>query len=726
MKKKGLNKVLLTLLILFTSCTEPYFKKLKIEINSTNIVDPINENPNNLTFNLDNKNLSIGEFISFSLSSSFLSASNGSQTQKYRMGTFKLKDDKKFFCSNQTLDNIIRRSNDSLVLKGKVYGDQCLASYKLSFKLIHKNQLNWKLTFEENGENIKLNRTFFKFNKEEKEKLYGLGEQFSHLQLNGLKIPLLTEEQGIGRGDFPITWGAEIMAGAGGHEFSTYAPIPFLLSHSTKPKGYFFENKSFSVMDLTAEDEIKFEVREKDLSGTIWKGENLFQILEQYTLKTGRFPNLPEWAYGTWLGMQGGREKVLKEVRLAKKEGNPITALWIQDWVGKRQTYFGSRLFWNWESDKKSYPDFKKFCDKLWREGVAVLGYINPYLADNGNLYNIAKKKGYFVKNQKGKDYRIETPGFDAFIIDLTNPKAYEWLKEVIKNNLIEQGLRGWMADFGEWLPMDSVLFSGISAELYHNDYPVIWAKLNREAIKEAGMEGKIVFFTRSGFSYSNKYSTLFWEGDQMVSFDRHDGLPSTIVGLLSSGLSGISLNHSDVGGYTTINNPIIKYYRSEELFLRWAELNAFTPIFRTHEGNRPTKNHQPYSSIETRKKFARYGKMHFALKNYLKFYVNEAAQKGLPVVRPLFLHYPQDKKTFDLKKQFLLGEDILVLPVLESRQILVKGYLPKGKWRHLFLNKVYYGSKTIEIKAPLGTPAVFIREDSVWKKELLTKFLQL
>ena len=282
------------------------------------------------------------------------------------------------------------------------------------------------------------------------------------------------------------------------------------------------------------------------------------------------------------------------------------------------------------------------------------------------------------------------------------------------------------MADFGEWLPMDSVLHSGISAEIYHNVYPVIWAKLNREAIREAGMEGEIVFFTRSGFSYSNKYSTLFWEGDQMVSFDRHDGLPSTIVGLLSSGLSGISLNHSDVGGYTTINNPLIKYFRSEELFLRWAELNVFTPIFRTHEGNRPTKNHQPYSSPETRKKFAHYGRMHFALKNYLKFYVEEASKKGHPVVRPLFLHFPEDKNTFDIKNQFLLGSDILVMPVLKSRQILVKGYLPKGKWRHLFLNKVYSGPKTIELKAPLGTPAVFIREESAWKEELLKKFLKL
>ena len=71
---------------------------------------------------------------------------------------------------------------------------------------------------------------------------------------------------------------------------------------------------------------------------------------------------------------------------------------------------------------------------------------------------NMQKKMGYFVKDKEGKNYKIRTPGFPAYIVDLTNKKAYEWLKKIIKTNMIDMGLKGWMADFGEWLPMDSVL----------------------------------------------------------------------------------------------------------------------------------------------------------------------------------------------------------------------------------------------------------------------------
>lgn len=289
---------------------------------------------------------------------------------------------------------------------------------------------------------------------------------------------------------------------------------------------------------------------------------------------------------------------------------------------------------------------------------------------------------------------------------------------------MIGVGLSGWMADFGEWLPLDAKLHSGISAEVYHNVYPAEWARINREAIRKAGKEGKIVFFTRSGFSGSMKHSTLFWEGDQMVSWGEHDGIVSAVTGLLSGGLSGISLNHSDIGGYTTINNPIRNYHRSKELFLRWAELNVFSPVFRTHEGNRPEKNHQPYTDEETVKEFARYAKMHFALKDYLKSLVTEASKTGLPVVRPLYLHYANDDRTHSIQREFLLGEDLLVLPVLERGESSVSGYLPEGEWEHLWTGKTFLGKSEVDVEAPLGAPAIFLKKNGAWYGKLKAALL--
>lgn len=141
------------------------------------------------------------------------------------------------------------------------------------------------------------------------------------------------------------------------------------------------------------------------------------------------------------------------------------------------------------------------------------------------------------------------------------------------------------------------------------------------------------------------------------------------------------------------------------------AELNVFSSVFRTHEGNRPEKNHQSYSDEETIQEFARYGKMHFALKEYLKFLIKEAFKTGLPVVRPLYLHYSMDRKTHDLKREFLLGEDLLVFPVLEEGEIFVSGYLPEGEWEHVWTEKIFTGKNEVKVEAPLGVPAIFLKK---------------
>lgn len=126
-----------------------------------------------------------------------------------------------------------------------------------------------------------------------------------------------------------------------------------------------------------------------------------------------------------------------------------------------------------------------------------------------------------------------------------------------------------------------------------HNRYPELWAQINREFVdewkKNNSREGEdqgdgLVFFMRAGFRNSPKWGMLFWEGDQMVSWQANDGIKSSVVGLLSSGLSGYAFNHNDIGGYCAVSFPLIKYQRSEELLLRWMELNSFTTVFRTHE----------------------------------------------------------------------------------------------------------------------------------------------
>lgn len=682
--------------------------------------------------------------LSIPLSKPFIQAFRGEAEVKYRMAAFKFKDSIDANCNNQSIESI-SVENKSLVLKGILNGKNCETNFILRLTPITAQELNFKIDLSDKS----LNRIIFTLNSDKDERIFGLGEQFTHFDFKGKKPFLFTEEQGIGRGDQPITAGANLMAGAGGNEYTSYAPIPHYIT--SQNRSIFIDNSGYSKFDFSDEKSIQIHFWDSNLEGgfkgTAWIGSNPLELISLYTKKTGRMPNLPDWAYGTIMGLQGGTDKVTKVIDDAIQSNNPVSALWIQDWCGRRVTNFGDQLQWRWYSEDSLYPNFSKFVKEMNQKNVKVLGYINPFLADTdpkkpggdtftNPMLDEAKKKGYLVKNSLGTPYLIQTVGFPAYLIDLTNPDAVKWTKEIIKKNMISVGLSGWMADFGEWLPYDAVLHSGVSASVYHNQYPVDWAKLNREAIQESGKEGQIAFFTRAGYSYSNKYSTLFWLGDQMVSFQENDGLPSAVLGMLSGGISGLSLNHSDIGGYTTISNPLKNYHRSKELIQRWAEMSAFSPIYRTHEGNRPLKNWQVYqyenkdgiksqSDDETKNHFALMGRYHYALKPYLSILSKDATNLGYPIVRHLYLHYPNDPEVLELKYQYLLGEDLLVLPVVEAGEDDVEGYLPEGEWMHISTKKIYQGKKWIEVAAKIGDPAVFIKIGSKNQKLLESALLK-
>ncbi|MDZ4724543.1 MAG: alpha-glucosidase [Leptospira sp.] len=735
-----LSLILISFII--TSCSSGQIKFLNTK--------PTKQTLGSLSFESSDKVLNISDiksgqiYLSLPLDTNFLSAGEGAPTVKYRMASFSFKEDVLRTCSVQSV-NEAKVVGNSYIISGTVSGNHCNSDYSFLIQPIADKEIELKITFSDKA----LNRVWLRYQSSPTEKFYGFGEQFSNQEFKGKKPFLFTEEQGIGRGDQPITTGANLIAGAGGNEYTTYAPIPHYIT--SENRSVFFDNSGYSKFDLSTSDQVLVEFWDTNLQGglkaSIWIGENPKELVEKYTKKTGRFVPLPDWSYGTWLGVQGGTDKVTAIVDQAKAAGNPVTALWIQDWCGRRVTNFGDQLKWRWYADEKLYPDFKNFVKGMNQKNVQVLGYINSFLADTdpkkpgddftNSLLVEAKAKGFLIKNQKGEDYLIQTVGFPAYLIDLTNPAAVKWTKDIIKKNMIDVGLSGWMADFGEWLPYDAKMHSGIDAKVYHNQYPVDWAKVNREAIKEAGKEGEIVFFTRAGYSYSNAYSTLFWEGDQMVSWGTNDGLPSTILGLTSSGISGYALNHSDIGGYTTISNPLRNYHRPKELLLRWAELSAFTPVFRTHEGNRPLKNWQVYqytnkegissqSDSETVKTFAKIGKIHYALKDYFKELILEASKNGLPVVRHNFLVEPLDQILADKKYQFFVGNDLLVAPITKSGANEVEVYLPKGQWEHIWSGKIYNGNNTYEIDTPLGKPTAFIRIGGEKEKILRKLFSEI
>lgn len=556
------------------------------------------------------------------------------------------------------------------------------------------------------------------------EGIYGFGEQFSTFNQKGRLLPIMVSEQGVGRGLQPITFAADVTNnGAGGKWHTSYAGVPHFITSTQR--GLLLDTHDYVEFDMRRAESTVVELHGTRLSGHFLAGNTPLELVTASTELTGRMRPLPEWVtQGAIIGLQGGTQKVREALAQLQAQKTPLAAFWLQDWVGQRITSFGKQLWWNWTLDEKRYPGWDALVADLKKDKIEVMTYVNPFLADvevrrdeqgpgYRNLYAEALAKGYLVKKTDGSPYLILNTSFSAGLLDLTNPEAWKWMKEVIKKEVIARGSLGWMADFGEGFPMDGVTHAKVDPVQHHNAYPELWAQLNREAIAEAGVGATATFFSRSGYTRSPAHSTLFWLGDQLVTWDAHDGLKTAVTGLLSSGISGYAFNHSDIGGYTTITSPIRNYHRSKELFMRWAEMAAFNTVFRTHQGNRPDDNWQFNSDAETLAHFSRMAKVYACWEPYRRTLIAEAATKGWPVVRHPYLHFPDEPAFRSMDSaQFMVGADLMVAPVLDPGVVSVSVTLPKGDWVNLWSGQPV-AAGTQNAAAPLGQPPVFYRQGS-------------
>ena len=234
--------------------------------------------------------------------------------------------------------------------------------------------------------------------------------------------------------------------------------------------------------------------------------DSFVKLLEKETAYFGRQPKLPEWVYnGIVIGAQGGTERSFEILDKSLEKGIKVSGLWCQDWCGKRVTSFGKRLQWDWHFHEEMYPELPGKISELHDRGIKFLGYINPYLVADGKLFEEGVKEDVFARKSDGSIYLVDFGEFECGVIDLTKPKAYEWLQhEVINKYSIDIGIDGWMADFGEYLPTDDILLaSGESAMIEHNHWPALWAKCNYDAVKESGKLGEVVYFMRAGGIWS-------------------------------------------------------------------------------------------------------------------------------------------------------------------------------------------------------------------------------
>lgn len=555
-----------------------------------------------------------------------------------------------------------------------------------------------------------IDRLDLRLHAETGEAVWGGGEQMSYLALNGRRFPMWTSEPGVGRDkSTELTRLMDEQGMAGGDYWNTNYPQPTFLT--SRWLAVHLDAECYSVLDFSDPDCHRVKVWSGAAALEFFAADDPRALVGLLSDRFGRQPPLPDWAIGgAIVGLKDGARS-FERLEQFIEAGAAVAGLWCEDWAGVRQTSFGRRLFWDWRRSEQRFPDLPGRIAALNARGIRFLAYANPYLADDGILYEEARDKGYFARRQDSDEpYLVDFGEFLAGVLDFTNPAVCDWFADkVLGCEMLDIGIDGWMADFGEYLPTDVRLHDGSDPMEAHNRWPVLWGKVNADALARRGKTGEAVFFMRAGFSGVQAHCPLLWAGDQSVDFTRHDGIGTVITGALSAGLVGNAYSHSDCGGYTSLHGNV----RTTELMERWCELAAFAPVMRSHEGNRPDDNLQYDSTPELLACLARWSRVHAALAPYVRHLCDEAVASGLPAQRPLFLHYPEDASLYEVQDQFLYGADLLVAPVIEEGAVAREVVLPgDSAWRHAWTGEDHEPGRHW-LAAPLGRPPVFYRADS-------------
>lgn len=659
-------------------------------------------------------------------------------------------------CTNPRLGRVVQ-TNGGVVLQGG-FADCSEMGWELQLCEASYGHLAFAVAVQDESQSAREETVRVTLNvaSEADERIFGMGEQFPHdtLNLKGRTIPVLSQEGGIGRGRREISAIVNAVSpGSGGTEETTYYAAPHYIT--SKLRSLFLENTEYAEFDFGDDNVTRIAVYSETASGRILFGTNPLELIERFTEYAGRMSGLPDWVHnGAVLALARDLPGSLQIVDALRERGARISGVWNQTWSGKAITNIGEQVLWNWVQNPSRHPQWSSFVQALANRGIRTLCYINPMLVDlerarqdgsidldpippGDELYTQATD--YFVKRGNGEIYDIEVTAFEVGLFDLTNPEARRWIKDLIVEEFLGAGCSGWMVDFAEALPFDAVLASGESAASYHNQYPVDWMRVNREAIEEAGALGEVLLFNRSGHTRTPAHSMLLWEGDQMVTWDKFDGLTNAMRGLINGGFSGISVNHSDTGGDTAavfdlLGLELSLFARERDMLKRWTEMNAFTAVLRTHESNKPEELWQVYGKYTDGRfqpdtdlidHFARFTKVYEALGFYRRELVAHAAERGWPVVRHTWMNYPGTNGALEADDQFMLGDEIVVAPYTSKRRNFCwrcsprwgfnkEVFLPPGdRWVHVWSGRVYGGGDTVRVHAPLGEPAVFYREGS-------------
>lgn len=534
----------------------------------------------------------------------------------------------------------------------------------------------------------------------------GFGAQSFDVDHRGFTVPTLVQEQGIGKIEDDTYGAAWFLVGT---RHASHVPIPQYLSS----RGYLLTAQTDlrAIFALCSEGAHAAARVELDLPAKLhlFDGPAPAKALERATGTFGRPRMPPRVAFAPWLDAIFGSENVRAVAQALRAASIPSSVIWTEDWRGGDWGGDSYKLKEEWEVDTALYPDMKALAGELHGAGFDFFVYFNPFVFKDSKAWAETSPQGWLVKHEDGTDYTFQGATFtDAGLIDLDNPDARAWVVSKMRA-AIALGADGWMNDFGEWLPTDGKTFAGPSLAR-HNVYPVLWQQAAREALDGVGDGVERLIFSRSGWFGTPPLVDVFWAGDQRTDFEPDDGLPTILPIGIGLGITGISTYGHDIAGYQSATNPT----STKELFFRWTELGAWSPVMRTHHGTKPKLEWSWQSDAETTAHLRRYAALHMSLVPYLAGLARHASDTGMPMWRGLMLAYPSDPTAWGVKDEVLLGDGVLVAPVMTQGATERSVYLPEGTWYPWTAGAKVSGGTTLAAAAPLEEIPVYAAAGAV------------
>lgn len=561
---------------------------------------------------------------------------------------------------------------------------------EISFSPIHISfydlQSGLKLQ-EEEGYTRNHDTTAFRFRLNEEEAIYGTGSRAIPQNRRGYKFQCFNQ----------ANYGYGV-----GTDFLNYS-IPAYLS--SEKYMIFIDNPARAWFDIgkTNTDVLDFSSLGGNMSYYFINGDSYKEVLTNYGKLTGTQPIPPIWAFGNLQSRFGYRSQNETEavVNEMVEAGYPLDAIIIDIyWFGEEmQDGYMGNLSW----DKKHWPTPDKMIKDFADKGVKTITVSEPFFTKKSQHFQYMSDNKLLGLDSLGNTLTMPYFYFgDAGLLDIFKPEARDWLWQQYKKEK-ERGIAGWWGDLGEpeVHPDEMVHVNGLAREV-HGVYGHEWISTLYENYEKDYPNERLFKLGRAGYAGSQRYGLLPWSGDVGRNWSGFRAQNNVMIGM---GLSGMPYMHSDAGGFA-------QGKRDSLLYMRWLQYAVFTPIFRPHGDPfappEPIFYHESIQAIVMESIKLRYAMLPY---NYTLAW--KTSQTNLPMARPLFFEFEEQRIADTITDVYMWGEDLLVAPILYPNATTRRLYLPEGDWYSFNTNKYEKGGAYIEEIVNDKTIPVFVRGGS-------------